>query len=278
MVMAALCSGPARADEGLRPYIVAGDAIAESLTGAPGDPARGKAIVVSRQTGLCLLCHSAPLPEEKFQGTIGPDLAGAGSRYSEGELRLRIVDSRHFNPDTIMPSYYRLDGLEQVAPAFRGKTVLSAEQIEDVVAGAATAAGALGVPLLTVRPAVATPEKMQAAIKAVVGEAPVTKGRVTLDIPPLVENGNTVAMTVTVESPMTPADHVKVVHVFNEKNPQPNVIDAHFGPRAAKASFSSRIRLADTQTLIAIAEMSDGSFWSDQVDVIVTLAACLEYN
>jgi sulfur-oxidizing protein SoxY len=145
-------------------------------------------------------------------------------------------------------------------------------------AGAAGAAGALGVPLLTVRPAMATPEKMQAAIRAVVGEAPVKRGRVTLDIPPLVENGNTVAMTVTVESPMTAADRVKVVHVFNEKNPQPNVIDAYFGPRAAKASFSSRIRLADTQTLVAIAEMSDGSFWSDQVDVIVTLAACLEYN
>ena len=145
-------------------------------------------------------------------------------------------------------------------------------------AGAAGAAGALGFPLLTVRPAVATPDKMKAAIKEVVGEAPVKKGRVTLDIPPLVENGNTVAMTVTVESPMTPADHVKVVHVFNEKNPQPNVIDAYFGPRAAKASFAARIRLADTQTLVAIAEMSDGSFWSDQVDVIVTLAACLEYN
>jgi len=133
-VMAALSHGPAGADEGLRPYIVVGDAIPASLTGAPGDPARGKAIVVSRQTGLCLLCHSAPLPEEKFQGTIGPDLAGAGSRHSEGELRLHVVDSRHFNPDTIMPSYYRVDGLERVAPAFRGKTVLSAEQIEDVVA------------------------------------------------------------------------------------------------------------------------------------------------
>jgi sulfur-oxidizing protein SoxY len=145
-------------------------------------------------------------------------------------------------------------------------------------AGAAGAVGAFGVSLLTVRPAAATPEKMKAAIKEVVGEAPVKTGRVTLDIPPLVENGNTVAMTVTVESPMTPADHVKVIHVFNEKNPQPNVIDAHFGPRAARASFSSRIRLADTQTLVAIAEMSDGSFWSDQVDVIVTLAACLEYN
>jgi sulfur-oxidizing protein SoxY len=147
-----------------------------------------------------------------------------------------------------------------------------------VLAGAG-AAGALGaVPVLLVRPASATPEKMRAAIKSVVGEAPVKKGRVTLDIPPLVENGNTVAMSVTVESPMTATDRVKVVHVFNEKNPQPNVIDAHFGPRAARAAFSTRIRLADTQTLVAIAEMSDGSFWSDQVDVIVTLAACLEYN
>jgi L-cysteine S-thiosulfotransferase len=126
--------GGVRAEEGLRPYTVVGDAIPEWLTGAPGDPARGKTIVTSRQTGLCLLCHSAPLPEEKFQGTIGPDLAGSGSRYSEGELRLRMVDSRRLNPDTIMPSYYRLDGLERVAPAFRGKTVLSAEQIEDVVA------------------------------------------------------------------------------------------------------------------------------------------------
>jgi sulfur-oxidizing protein SoxX len=113
---------------------VIGDAIPVSLTGAPGDPVRGKAIVVSRQTGLCLLCHSAPLPEEKFQGTIGPDLKGVGSRNTEGQLRLRIVDSRIFKPDTIMPAYYRRDGLERVAPAFRGKTVLTAEQIEDVVA------------------------------------------------------------------------------------------------------------------------------------------------
>jgi sulfur-oxidizing protein SoxY len=146
-----------------------------------------------------------------------------------------------------------------------------------VLAGASAAGALRAVPLL-VRPALATPEKMQAAIKSVIGEAPVKKGKVTLDIPPLVENGNTVAMSVTVESPMTATDRVKVVHVFNEKNPQPNVIDAHFGPRAARAAFSTRIRLADTQTLVAIAEMSDGSFWSDSIDVIVTLAACLEYN
>ena len=122
------------ADPALTPYMVVGDAIAASLTGAPGDPVRGKAIVTGRQTGLCLLCHSAPLPEEKFQGTIGPDLKGAGSRYTEGQVRLRIVDQSRLNPGTIMPSYYRLDGLERVAPAFRGKTVLTAEQIEDVVA------------------------------------------------------------------------------------------------------------------------------------------------
>ena len=124
----------AEADAALRPYTVVGDAIPASLTGAPGNPARGKAIVASRQTGLCLLCHSAPLPEEKFQGTIGPDLTGAGSRNTEGQLRLRIVDPRIFNPDTIMPAYYRRDGLDRVASAFRGKTVLTAEEIEDVVA------------------------------------------------------------------------------------------------------------------------------------------------
>jgi len=135
-IVATVASGIslAAADATLRPYAVVGDAIPASLTGAPGDPVRGKAIVVSRQTGLCLLCHSAPLPEEKFQGTIGPNLKGAGSRNTEGQLRLRIVDSRIFNPDTIMPAYYRQDGLEKVAPAFRGKTVLTAEQIEDVVA------------------------------------------------------------------------------------------------------------------------------------------------
>src|SRR3984957_12548950 len=133
-VMAGLCGGAAGADEGLRPYIVVGNPVGGALTGAPGDPARGKAIVTSRQTGLCLLCHSAPLPEEKFQGTIGPDLAGAGWRYTEGQLRLRIVDSGLLVPGTIMPSYYRLDGLDRVAPAFRGKTVLTAGEIEDVVA------------------------------------------------------------------------------------------------------------------------------------------------
>jgi sulfur-oxidizing protein SoxX len=125
---------PAPAEEALRPHAVEGDAIPGSLTGVPGDSSRGKAIVVSRQSGLCLLCHSAPLPEEKFQGTIGPDLKGAGSRYTEGQLRLRIVDQGLVNPGTIMPAYYRLEGLDRVAATFRGKTVLTAQQIEDVVA------------------------------------------------------------------------------------------------------------------------------------------------
>src|SRR3984893_11347796 len=135
-ILAVLACGISRlaAEEALRPYRVIGDAIPASLTGVPGDPVRGKPIVASRQTGLCLLCHSAPLPEEKFQGTIGPDLKGAGSRYTEGQVRLRMVDSSHLNPDTIMPAYYRLDGLERVAPAFRGKTVLTAQQIEDGLA------------------------------------------------------------------------------------------------------------------------------------------------
>ena len=110
------------------------DAMPESLTGAKGDPSRGRAIVASRQIGLCLLCHSGPFPEERFQGNLAPDLRGAGRRWSEGQLRLRIVDPGRLNPSTIMPAYHRTEGLVRVAPAYRGKPVLSAAQIEDVVA------------------------------------------------------------------------------------------------------------------------------------------------
>jgi sulfur-oxidizing protein SoxX len=110
------------------------DSIPASLTGAKGDPARGRAIVANRQLGLCLLCHSGPFPEERFQGNLAPDLAGAGKRSTEGQLRLRIADSSRINPATIMPAYHRTDGLTRVAPAWRGKPVLNAEQIEDVVA------------------------------------------------------------------------------------------------------------------------------------------------
>jgi len=113
---------------------VAADSISESLTGARGDPARGRAIVVNRHLGLCLLCHSGPFQEQRFQGELAPDLRGAGGRLSEGQLRLRIVDFSRVNAATIMPAYYRTEGLTRVARAFRGKTVLSAEQIEDVVA------------------------------------------------------------------------------------------------------------------------------------------------
>jgi sulfur-oxidizing protein SoxX len=128
----------APAQEGLKPFTVVGDAIPASLTAAKGDPARGRAIVTNRQVGLCLLCHSGPFPEERLQGTMAPDLKGAGERSSEGQLRLRIVDAGRFNPNTIMPAYYRIDGLTRVAPSFRGKPVLTAEQIEDVVAFLAT--------------------------------------------------------------------------------------------------------------------------------------------
>ncbi len=117
---------------------------------------------------------------------------------------------------------------------------------------------------------------MKRAIHQVVGEAPVRKGKVTIDVPTLVENGNSVALAIEVESPMTNDDYVKTIHVFNEKNPLPNVISAHLGPRAGRAKITTRFRLADTQSIVAVAEMSDGSFWSASADVIVTLAACLE--
>ncbi|HET7191731.1 MAG TPA: SoxY-related AACIE arm protein [Pseudolabrys sp.] len=142
------------------------------------------------------------------------------------------------------------------------------------LAGAAAAIGA--VPVVTVREAVATPETMAAAIRTVVGTATVQPGKVKLDIPPLVENGNTVPMTVSVASPMTPQEFVKSIHVFNEKNPQPNIGNFFLGPRAGRAQISTRVRLADSQKIIAIARLSDGSFWSATADVVVTLAACTE--
>jgi sulfur-oxidizing protein SoxY len=129
---------------------------------------------------------------------------------------------------------------------------------------------------LTVRPASATPETMRSAIRNVVGEATLHKGRVKLDLPPLVESGNVVTIAVSVESPMTATDHVKAIHVFNERNPQPNVFGVRLGPRSGRAGLTTRIRLADSQWVTAIAELSDGSFWSDSVEVIVTLPACAE--
>ena len=142
------------------------------------------------------------------------------------------------------------------------------------LAGSAAAIGA--VPIVTLRPAEATPAMLASAIRNVVGEAEVRTGKVKLDVPPLVENGNTVPMTVSVSSPMTPDDYVKSIHVFNEKNPQPNIGNFYLGPRAGRAQVSTRIRLADSQKIVAIARLSDGSFWSVGADVVVTLAACTE--
>jgi len=118
----------------LRPFAIVDDAIPASLTGASGDPARGRAVVLDRRLGACLLCHIGPFPEEKFPGTLAPDLSGAGARWSAGQLRLRLVDPTRLNPDTIMPSYYRVEGLARVGSVWRGKPILTPEQIEDVVA------------------------------------------------------------------------------------------------------------------------------------------------
>ena len=137
-------------------------------------------------------------------------------------------------------------------------------------------AGAALVSVLPLASARATPEAMAAAIKEVVGGATIRAGRVKLDLPPLVENGNAVPLTVSVESPMTPADYIKAIHVFNEKNPQPHVFDARLGPRNGRAVVATRIKLGDSQKIVAIAETSAGEFWSASADVIVTLAACIE--
>jgi sulfur-oxidizing protein SoxY len=142
------------------------------------------------------------------------------------------------------------------------------------LAGSTAVLGA--IPIVTVRPVEATPAMLATAIRNVVGEAVVRTGKVKLDVPPLVENGNTVPMTVSVSNPMTSDDYVKSIHVFNEKNPQPNVGNFYLGPHAGRAQISTRIRLADSQKIVAIARLSDDSFWSTSVDVVVTLAACTE--
>ncbi len=138
------------------------------------------------------------------------------------------------------------------------------------------AAGVGVLALIATRPVRATPESMASAIKAFVGEAEVHEGKVTLEIPPLVENGNSVPLTVKVDSPMTTQDHVKRIAIFNERNPQPNVALFYLNPRAGRAVVSTRIRLGDSQNIVAIAQLNDGTFWSDKAELIVTLPACVE--
>jgi sulfur-oxidizing protein SoxY len=142
------------------------------------------------------------------------------------------------------------------------------------LAGSVTVAGT--IPIVTLRPLEATPAMLTAAIRNVVGEAPLRTGKVKLDIPPLVENGNTVPMTVSVASPMTADDYVKSIHIFNEKNPQPNIGNFYLSPSCGRAQVSTRIRLADTQKVVAIARLSDDTFWQVTTDIVVTLAACTE--
>lgn len=142
------------------------------------------------------------------------------------------------------------------------------------LAGGAAVLGA--VPIVTVQPAKATPEMLASAIRNATNGATVKTGKVKLDVPPLVENGNTVPLTVSVNHPMAPEDHVASIHIFNEKNPQPNVANFQLGPHSGRAQVSTRIRMADSQQIVAIARLSDGSFWSASVDVVVTLAACTE--
>jgi sulfur-oxidizing protein SoxY len=141
-----------------------------------------------------------------------------------------------------------------------------------VLLGAASS----GLALCATGPAAASPAAMDEAIRNLVGEAAVKRGKVTLELPPIVENGNVVPLTVSVDSPMSEAHHVTAIHIFNEKNPQPYVATFNLGPRAGRAAVSTRIRLADSQQVVAIARLNDGSFWSDGADVIVTLAACAE--
>ncbi len=138
VLMIAIMPFTAAAQEPLQAFIVRGDSIDQPLTGAPGDPARGQALIEDRQRSLCMLCHTGPFSDVRLQGDLGPDLSGVGARLTPGQIRLRIVDMKRVVPSTIMPPYYRVDGLQRVAPAWRGKPILAAADIEDLVAYLAT--------------------------------------------------------------------------------------------------------------------------------------------
>jgi sulfur-oxidizing protein SoxY len=145
----------------------------------------------------------------------------------------------------------------------------------DFLIAAAGAAGSIGLAPMS-RHARATPAAMQDAVRKVTGGAALRGGRVKLEVPPLIDNGNSVPLAVTVDSPMVPSDYVKAIHVFTERNPLPNVLSVYLGPRAGRARSATRVRLADSGTVLAIAELSDGSYWTDSAQVVVTLSACLE--
>ncbi len=138
VVVAAAALWATGAQAGVAPYTIEGDAIPAPLAGLAGDPARGRAIVADRRTGLCLLCHQGPFPEVASPGNLATDLRGAGSRWTTGQLRLRVVDARRLDPSSLMPAFHRTDGLQLVGTAWQGRPVLSAQQIEDVVAFLAT--------------------------------------------------------------------------------------------------------------------------------------------
>jgi sulfur-oxidizing protein SoxX len=134
LLAGALDAGPVSAAEGSSAVAAVGDAIPQSLTGRPGSAARGREISFGRDRGNCIVCHAMPAPDQGLQGNVGPSLIGIAGRLSEGQIRLRLVDGRRLNPASIMPSYYRLDGLKRVSAAYAGKTVLTAEEVEDVLA------------------------------------------------------------------------------------------------------------------------------------------------
>lgn len=166
---------------------------------------------------------------------------------------------------------------QSLAPRFAQPDPQSCSSRRQFLTAAGGLAAAAAMPSIATAQLTRTqPNNMPDVIRQLVGSAKVSQGKVKLGLPPLVENGHLVPLAVSVESPMTAAAHVKAIHVFTEKNPLPEVISFHFGSRAGRARVATRIRLADSQTVVAIAELSDGSFWSDSAHVIVTTAACLE--
>ena len=276
-------------------FSVVADGIPEPIATLPGDAIRGRALLVARDAANCVLCHAIPDPDVRFAGDLGPSLAGIGARLSIPQLRLRVADNLRRNPATIMPSYFRTAGQErrrctlprQADPhgfGSRGRGRLSrhAAMTGSDAARLVTrrqllqAGGALVlVPWLPAHAGRDELPDIPALSSFLAGRSPKHE-RVQLSLPQLADNGQAVPMKVVVDGPFTPDSPVRTIHLFSEANPVPEMAVFEFPVPVERVEVESRVRLATTQRVVAVATMGDGALFAAAAEVIVTLTGCLD--
>ena len=291
----ACAADPAAVPPRPAPGVVA-DGIPEPLAPGPADGARGRALIVARDSANCVLCHAVPDSAVRFAGDLGPSLQGVGARLTAAQLRLRVADNLRLNPATIMPSYYKVDGLD----ARRGRVSGKADPQRDGDRGRGRVprhaamtgrdsprfrvrrrllqgAGALALaPRLTARAAERDLPAIPALSAYIAGRSPGTGGALRLELPQLADNGQTVPMKVAVDGPFAPGPHVRTIHLFSQANPVPEMAVFEFPLPLERVEVESRVRLAETQRIVAVATMSDGALHVAVAEVVVTIAGCMD--